>query len=122
MPRFDVAARHARVAIEAVLSHGVPAPHTCLSINIPITEAEAPMPALRVCPMNTHGHNDSYERRTSPAGDAYYWSTAHGLDFRFTDPGSDVQELFKRCITITPLFHDLTNRATLEEWRRRLSP
>jgi 5'-nucleotidase len=119
-PRFDVAARHARLAIEAVLASGIPAPRTCLSINIPITEAETPMPPIRVCPMNTHGHNDSYERRASPAGDVYYWSTANGLDFRSTDHGSDVQELFKRHITITPLFHDLTNRATLEDWTRKL--
>jgi 5'-nucleotidase len=61
--RFDVAARHARTAIEAVLAHGVPPPHTCLSINIPITESETPMPPIRVCPMNTHG-------LTTPTNDA----------------------------------------------------
>lgn len=119
-PLFDVAARHARRTIEAILAHGIPEPHTCLSINIPITETDGPMPPIRVCPMNTHGLNDSYERRTSPSGDVYYWSTAHGLDFRITDNGSDVQELFKRHITVTPLFHDLTNRATLEEWTRKI--
>lgn len=118
--RFDVAAGHARRAIEAILAHGTPPTHTCLSINIPITEEETPMPAIRVCPMNTHGHNDKYERRLSPTGDAYYWSTAHGLDFRITDTGSDVQELFKRHITITPLYHDLTYRAVLEDWTKKL--
>jgi 5'-nucleotidase len=121
-PLFEVAARHARHTIEAILRHGIPSPHTCLSINIPITEADAPLPPIRACPMNTHGHNDSYERRVSPAGDVYYWSTAHGLDFRITDNGSDVQELFKRHITVTPLYHDLTHRAVLEDWTRKVGP
>jgi 5'-nucleotidase len=118
--RFDVAARHARRAIEAILAHAPLPPHTCLSVNIPITEEETEMPAIRVCPMNTHGHNDAYERRISPGGDVYYWSKVHGLDFRTTDAGSDVQELFKRHITVTPLYHDLTYRAALEDWTRKL--
>lgn len=118
--RFDVAARHARTAVEAVLAHGVPPPHTCLSINIPITESETPMPPIRVCPMNTHGLHDAYERRLSPRGDPYYWPSASGLEFRITDAGSDVQELFLRRITVTPLFHDLTYRATLGDWAAKL--
>lgn len=118
--RFDVAARHARRTIEAILSHGPLPAHTCLSVNIPITEEETPMYPVRVCPMNTHGHNDAYERRVSPGGDVYYWSKAHGLDFRTTDAGSDVQELFKRHITVTPLYHDLTYAAALEDWTRKL--
>lgn len=120
--RFDIAARHARRAIEAVLAGGLPQAHECLSINIPITESDTPMPPIRVCPMNTHGLVDSYERRVSPAGDVYYWATGHGLDFRTTDPGSDVQELIKRSITVTPLTYDLTNHPTLPHWRQRLTP
>jgi 5'-nucleotidase len=120
--RFDIAARHARRAIETVLlaADGRLEPHSCISINIPITESDTPMPPLRLCPMNTHGLVDAYERRLSPAGDAYYWATGHGLDFRSTDPGSDVQELMRGCITITPLHYDLTARGKLEEWRRTL--
>lgn len=118
--RFDVAARHARHAVQAILAHGLPPAHSCLNINIPITESEADTPPIRVCPMNTHGHNDAYERRVSPGGDVYYWSKATGLDFRLTDTGSDVQELFLGRITVTPLFYDLTYRAALEDWARKL--
>jgi broad specificity polyphosphatase/5'/3'-nucleotidase SurE len=144
---FDLAAAHARRAIEAVIAGGLPRPHECLSINIPITEAPpepgtpaypqdaelpappsparrrdpAAMPPIHVCPMNTHGLVDQYEERRSPAGAPYFWATGHGLDFRATDPGSDVDLLLKGAITVTPLLYDLTSHSTLAEWNSRLA-
>ncbi|MEX2218185.1 MAG: 5'/3'-nucleotidase SurE [Phycisphaerales bacterium] len=141
-PLFDLAAVHARRAIEAVIAGGLPRPHECLSINIPVTEAPpgpgetwpadeepravyarrdpAVMPPVRVCPMNTHGLVDQYERRVSPAGLEYYWASGHGLDFRATETGSDVDLLLKGHITVTPLWYDLTRHGSLEEWRGRV--
>ena len=105
---FALAARHARRAIEAIIAGGLPERHACLSVNIPVTEMGAPESQtreypIRVCPMNTHGLVDKYERRVAPGGEVYYWAAGHGLDFRNTDEGSDVQGLFKRYITVTPL-------------------
>lgn len=122
-PRFDVAARHARRAIERVLAAygGVPPAHSCISINVPIVEDDTPMPEIRVCGMNTHGLVDSYERRVSPSGDVYYWASGHGLDFRSTDVGSDVQEMMTGHITVTPLWYDLTHRAALADLTTRMN-
>jgi len=149
---FKIAARHARWAIERVLvgaakdlvsakewaeagvhsgsvvqpAFALPEPHSCLSINIPITEGPDSACAkpgdypIRVCPMNTHGLNDKYERRVSPGGEVYYWAAGHGLDFRGTDDDSDVQLLWKRNITVTPLRYDLTKKSTMERWRLRM--
>lgn len=122
-PRWDVAARHAREAIDQILAAspgGLPA-HTCISVNVPVTETNGPTPALAVCPMNTHGLNDKFERRVSPAGDVYYWAAGHGLDFRGSDVGADVEALFAKKITVTPLRYDLTQTAELEVWRSRLA-
>jgi len=147
-PRFDAAAGFARRAIERLISAGLPSAHDCISINIPITEyppdfkesdvmsapgapspsgsggAEMPpmppMPPIKVCPMNTHGLVDKYERRIAPGGQIYYWSTGNGLDFHHTEPGSDVDELLRRCITVTPLSYDLTRHADLARWRERI--
>lgn len=119
-PRFDVAAARARRAIEVILQGGVPKRHECLSVNIPITESGGPMPPIRVGTMNLHGLVDKYERRVSPDGREYYWPAGHGLDFRGVDPGSDVDLLMRRCVTITPLTHDLCDHGGLERWRRRL--
>lgn len=124
-PDFALAARHARRAIELVIEQGLPGKHACLSINIPVTELDASESRTRhypikVCPMNTHGLNDKYERRLSPTGQVYYWSAGNGLDFRTTDPGSDAQELWNRCITVTPLRYDLTKKSVVDGWRERL--
>lgn len=124
-PDFALAARHGRRAIDAVLKAGFPSKHACVSINIPVTEMGMPESQtraypLRICPMNTHGLNDKYERRVSPSGDVYYWAAGSGLDFRNTDEGSDVQEIFKRCITITPLRYDLTKKSVMGWWKERV--
>ncbi len=123
-PRFDVAARYARRALDVILAEGLPERHACLSVNIPVTESdwevEGQWPPIRVCPMNTHGLVDKYERRVSPGGEVYYWAAGYGLDFRGTDEGSDAYWLARGCITITPLVYDLTATATLERWKKRL--
>jgi 5'-nucleotidase len=124
-PDFALAARHARRAIEHVIADGLPDAHSCLSINVPVTAVDSPPGRtrnypIRVCPMNTHGLNDKYEKRVSPGGEIYYWSAGSGLDFRTTDPGSDVQEIWNRCITVTPLRYDLTKKSVVDGWRERL--
>lgn len=132
---FKVAAQHARWAIERILSgiarerktslkNALPEAHACLSINIPITEGDkAELPGaypIRVCRMNVHGLNDKYERRVAPGGEVYYWAAGHGLDFHTTDEGSDVQLLWQRNITVTPLRYDLTKKSTLARWTERI--
>ncbi|MFI4898861.1 MAG: 5'/3'-nucleotidase SurE [Phycisphaerales bacterium JB059] len=123
-PDFDAGARHARRAIGAILDAGPMEPHECLSVNIPRTERGDPDAhaerEIRVCPMNVHGLVDRYERRESPGGEAYYWASGHGLDFRSTDSGTDVHELKNGRITLTPLHFDLTSHAGLDRWRQRL--
>jgi 5'-nucleotidase len=141
-PRWDVAAAWARRAIGQLLREGLPGAHECLSINLPLCEeawegkkqskydtasysrggaVDGPMPPVKVCPMNVHGLVDKYERRVSPSGDVYYWAAGHGLDFKGTDAGSDVDELMKGAITVTPLTFDLTRHPGLVAWSARVS-
>jgi len=121
--RFDIAARHARRAIERILEaagpEGIPR-HTCLNLGIPRTESDGPTPPIVVCPMNTHGHFDKYEGRKSPAGDTYYWAATQGLDFRESAEDSDVARMWEGAITVTPLRYDLTDLGALRYWRERL--
>ncbi|MCB9846010.1 MAG: 5'/3'-nucleotidase SurE [Phycisphaeraceae bacterium] len=140
-PWFEAAAWQGRRAVEAILATGELRPHDCLNVNIPRIENPSarastarrrpvsrvdeslppigdPLAALpmRVCPMNTHGLVDAYERRESPAGDVYYWASGHGLEFKGTEPDSDVDLLLRRHITITPLMYDLTRIQDLGRW------
>lgn len=119
-PDFAKGARVARRTIDRLLKGGLPRPHEALSVNIPATEHLDEDAPVVVCPMNTHALVDRYERRVSPSGDVYYWAAGHGLDFRGTDPGSDVHELMERRITVTPLGFDLTRGDRLGFWRERL--
>jgi 5'-nucleotidase len=123
--RFDVGAKWARRVIDMLIKDGLPKAHECLSINIPLceddgTQAEPPMPRVKVCPMNVHGLVDKYEARKAPTGATYYWAAGHGLDFKGTDAGSDVQELMAGSITVTPLRYDMTAHEALAGWRARL--
>jgi 5'-nucleotidase len=120
-PDYELGAIHARRAIDQLLRGGLPNQHEIISINVPATEYLHDDTPIEVCPMNTHALVDQYEQRTSPSSNHYYWSTAHGLDFRGTDDGSDVHELFERKITVTPLSFDLTNHKRMAFWRDRLS-
>jgi len=119
-PRFDVAAWHARAVIERLLRKGPLKPHACVNINIPITEHDGPMPPTAVCPMNTHGTLDAFVHNTNPMGEEYYWSSGQPMAFHATEPGSDVQSLFSRHITLTPLSFDLTDHGRLDELRGRV--
>jgi len=129
--RFEIAAEWSRAVLEKILppkgqpaGASTPRAHECLSINFPLAEGDGPrssypaMPPVRVCPMNTHGLMDKYDRRTSPFGGTYYWAAGHGLDFHARDPGTDVALLLEGCITVTPLQYDLTDRASLERWAK----
>jgi 5'-nucleotidase len=119
-PRYDVAARHARGVIDRIMSSGGPGPRSCMNLNVPITERDGPAPALSVCPMNTHGMIDSFDKRSNPLGETYYWSSGSPMDFHEMEPGSDVDALFEKRMTLTALSYDLTDRAANARWAREL--
>ncbi len=125
-PDYALGARWGRLAIERLLAAGPLRAHDCISINVPATDGSGPDPAgpvpqMCVCPMNTHGLVDKYEKRVSPLGDVYYWAAGHGLDFKGTDGGTDVDLLLKDRITITPLMYDLTRHAYMDDLRKRVN-
>jgi len=117
---FARAAEIARRTIDRVLEHDLE-PHGVININVPRTEsANAPMPPIHVTQMNLAPGRDDYERRLSPAGDAYYWMTNNGMEFVHTGPETDVEALANRVVSVTPLSYILTDHARLQTWRERL--
>lgn len=118
--RYGRAAAIARRAIDRVLEFRLDR-HSVININVPRVESdEMPMPEIRVVEMNTAPGTDAYERRVSPYGKTYYWSTGDGMQFTHTAPDSDVEALLERYITITPLTYVLTDYARLQTWRERV--
>ncbi len=114
------AAKHARTIVDRVLEHPLQ-PHDVININLPKTEdPEAPLPVVRVVPMNTAPLAECYERRQSPAGQLYYWAAGTGLNFLHTAEGSDVEAIFDGAATVTPLSFDMTADESLELWKQRV--
>jgi 5'-nucleotidase len=72
--------------------------------------------------MNAAPGTDAYERRVSPGGQTYYWSSGSGMAFAHTAPESDVEALSEGYVTVTPLTYVLTDHARLTTWRERLEP
>lgn len=120
--RYKRAAWIARQVIDRILKFPLDR-HGVINVNIPRTESDdAPMPRIRVVEMNTAAGTDAYERRVSPAGEVYYWSTGSGMIFAHTAPQSDVEALLQGSVTVTPLTYALTDHARLQSWKERLSP
>ena len=117
---FARAAQIARTAIDRILEHPLDA-HRVMNVNVPRTECpDAPMPPIRVVKMNVAAGIDGYERRTTPDGRTYYWPDGNGMEFFHTAEGSDVEALYERAVTVTPLWYDLSEHETLASWRARL--
>jgi 5'-nucleotidase len=120
--RYGRAAWIARQVIDRVLEHALDK-HSVININIPRTESDdAPMPPIRVVQMNAAAGTDAYDRRVSPSGQVYYWSSGDGMVFTHTAPQSDVEALLERYVTVTPLTYALTDHARLKTWKERLGP
>lgn len=120
---FKRAAEIARVVIDRILAseeRGLDA-HTVINVNIPFVESgDMPMPGIRVMEMNTAPQVDAYERRVSPQGNVYYWPSGTGMEFTHTAPDTDVEALYQRYVTVTPLTYVLTDHARLQTWKERL--
>jgi broad specificity polyphosphatase/5'/3'-nucleotidase SurE len=70
--------------------------------------------------MNAAPGTDAYDRRESPWGRVYYWSDGSGMKFTHTEQESDVEALFERAVTVTPLSYVLTDHLRMQLWRERL--
>jgi 5'-nucleotidase len=115
---WSTAATHARAAIDRIVAGPLRA-HSVLNVNIPILDDGAQPEGVRVVPISTSPLFDRYEESENPAGDRQYEALA-GMQFRHTPPDSDVDAVFNRWITITPLHFDLTEHERLAAWRAHL--
>ena len=113
---WDCAEAHAGALIQKVLAEGIP-PDILININFPDCSPEA-VSGLAV---TTQGKRDTtlmqVQEREDGRGNAYFWlGFARG---EFTPgPGTDLEALRNRQISLTPLRLDLTDRATRDRYTR----
>ncbi len=117
--RWEAAAAHARAAIDRVLT-GTIRRHTVINLNVPILDDGAEPRGIKVVPISTSPLVDEYDSSRDAAGDRHY-RVRSSLAFRHTPRDSDVEALFAKYLTVTPLHFDLTDHAGLDAMRGALA-
>jgi 5'-nucleotidase len=110
--QFDRAAQIARSIIKQVLENKGPEPQL-YNMNIP-TAGLTGTPDVRVVPMDVTLYGEDYEKRTDPFGRVYYWATAYPPPV-LDDVETDLSELKRGCVTVTPLDYNMTKAAVLDQ-------
>ena len=109
---FQAAAVIARNVIGGLLKQPKAA-GKLFNLNIPTAATETPG-ELKIVPMGLAQYGRSYEKRTDPGGRDYYWAL-------WSDPAeppkdtSDLTELLRGNVTLTPLHFDMANHKLLGE-------
>ncbi len=114
------AAGHARAAIDRVLE-SPPDPSVVMNINVPVLDGGAePQPGLAVMPASLSPMGVDYTRGRDAEGRTTYRVTST-MTFLQDQPGTDVEAVFNRRVTLSPLGFDTNSTPALTRWRRRLS-
>ena len=112
--QYDKAAQISRRVIEQILERKGPEPQL-YNLNIPTVALNRTHPGdAKIVPMGVARYGEHFLKRTDPRGRTYYWAT--------NDPPpqpdgqeSDLTELTKGFITLTPLQYNMTRHAVLSE-------
>lgn len=107
---YASAAVDAVKVIERILAHQ-PAPGSLFNVNLPSYVRGKPR-GVKVVPMSTSRHGETFERRRDPRGRTYYWLT-YAPPFNLEGPTTDLTALAEGYISVTPLQFDLTQREKL---------
>lgn len=109
------AASHARAAIDAVLAVGID-PGVLVNINVPILDDGAEPLGMKAVPLNTSPMNDRFDVVEDADGSVHY-RAQDSMTFSEMGEGTDVDTLYARYITLTPLHFEQTDTAALAKLR-----
>jgi 5'-nucleotidase len=112
---LDAAARVVRSVIEHVLRSPPARAPWLLNVNIPNRPDADTLPRV-VTRLGRRHASEPLIRQTNPRGDTMYWIGPAG-DAREAGPGTDFHATANGQVSITPLQIDLTDHATLPDWR-----
>jgi 5'-nucleotidase len=111
---YGPAARFARQIAAQVLARGLP-PATILNVNVPCIP-EDQIQGIAITRQGLRVYRDKLEPRNDPRGRPYYWIGGEAPT-GVNEPGTDIGELARGYIAITPLQLDLTACDALEQLR-----
>lgn len=113
--RFEPSARFTFEVAKKVLRDGLPK-DTLLNINLPNVDPEE-IRGVRVTRQGKRIYGDAIVEKRDPRGRKYYWIGGDSLE-REDIPGSDLEAVEQRFISVTPLHLDMTDYASIRALRR----
>lgn len=102
---FTVAARFARTVASFLLKNGLT--EAALNVNVPALP-ESEIRGIVVTHQGQARYMESFEQRTDPRDNSYYWLAGETRLSAHEDPRADACLLSRGYITITPIHYDLT--------------
>lgn len=108
---YHPAARAARVVVEQVIQHGLPA-NTLLNVNVPCRPYDE-LRGFRISRQGLRIYHDALVKRIDPRGKPYYWIGGEAPT-GVPESGTDVGDLAEGFVSITPLQLDLTAHSMIE--------
>ena len=116
--QLEAAAQVARSVVEQVLAAPRGAQPWLLNVNIPNRADAMTLPRV-VTRLGRRHASEPVIKQTSPRGETIYWIGPAG-DAREAGEGTDFHATASGCVSITPLQVDLTDHASLGQWRGAL--
>ncbi|QDU33668.1 5'-nucleotidase SurE [Poriferisphaera corsica] len=117
--RWEQAAIHAREAIKLVID-GPRDAHSVININIPILDSGDPPVGIKAVPISHAPMITRYKSDSDPDGHETY-AVHNAMEFSRIDPDTDVDAIFQRYTTITPLHFELTHLKQLNHWQAHIA-
>jgi 5'-nucleotidase len=105
------AAAHARKAIDAALKAGIDK-GVLVNINVPILDDGAEPVGMKAVPLNVSPMHDRFNQSTDASGCTSY-QAQDSMAFSDRGEGTDVDTLYAKYITLTPLHYEQTDTAAL---------
>jgi len=91
---------------------------TCLNVNIPAVSLNE-IKGIKVCRQGRAFWDDTFEKRSDPLGEDYYWLTGSFDSTEKKPNDSDVYYLENNYVTVVPTQFDMTCHSSIEQLKKQ---